>query len=71
MNACQHGVPVCIERKGKKDKPKETLRNRVVQQSKRGLGHIITEEGCQTSTVMTPSRGALALDLPVTCRYRE
>ena len=53
------------------DTPKETLHNKVVHQSTRGLGHIITEEGCQTSKVMTPSRGALARALPVTFRDRE
>ena len=52
MNACQHRVPVSIERKGKQDQPRETLRNRVVQKSKRGLGHIITEERCQKSRFM-------------------
>ena len=52
MNACQHRVPVSIERKGKQDQPRETLHNRVVQQSKLGRGHIITEEGCQKSKFM-------------------
>lgn len=45
MNACQHCVPVCIKRKGKKNKPREALQNRIVQKSELGLGHIITEEG--------------------------
>jgi hypothetical protein len=53
MNVCQHRVPVSIERKGNQDQPRETLQNRVVQQSKRGLGHIITEEGCQKSRILT------------------
>lgn len=52
MNACQHRVPVRIERKGKQDQPREILQNRVVQNSKLGLGHIITEEGCQKSRFM-------------------
>jgi hypothetical protein len=29
MNACQHRVPVSIERKGKQDQPRETLQNRI------------------------------------------
>jgi hypothetical protein len=45
MNACQHYVPVCIKRKGKKNKPREALQTRIVQKSELGLGHIITEEG--------------------------
>ena len=71
MNAYQHCVPVRIERKGKKDKRRETLQHRMVQQSTLGIGYIITETGGQKVKVMTPSRGALALDLPVTFRYQE
>lgn len=46
MNACPHCVPVCIKRKGKKNKPREALQDRIVQKSELGLGRIITEEGC-------------------------
>ena len=53
MNACQHRIPVSIERKGKQDQPRETLQNRVVQKSTQGLGHIITEEGCQKSRFLS------------------
>jgi len=60
MNACQHCVPICIKRKGKKKKLREALQNRIGQKTPSSR-----RKGCQTSTVMTPSRGALALDLPV------